>query len=69
MLLQIALFHSFLWLSNIPLHIYMCVYTPNHTQQIFIHSPINGHFGFFHVLVTVYNAAMNIKYYTLEKQK
>ena len=41
----------------------MCVYTPNHTQQIFIHSSINGHFGFFHVLVTVDNAAMNIEVY------
>ena len=26
MLLQMALFHSFLWLSNIPLSLYVCVY-------------------------------------------
>ena len=34
MLLQMALFHSFVWLSNIPL--YICVY-------FFIYSSVNGH--------------------------
>ena len=33
MLLQMALFHSFLWLSNISLYIY---------HILFIHSPVNS---------------------------
>ena len=40
--------HSFLWLSNIPL----CIY-------FFIHSSVDGHLGFFHVLAIVNSAAMN----------
>ena len=43
-----ALFHSFLWLNNIPLYI----------QRI--SSLSNGYLDFFHVLVIVNNAAMNI---------
>ena len=52
MLLQMALFHSFLWLSNLSLckiyHIF------------FIHSFVDGHLGCFHVLAIVTSAAGNI---------
>ena len=49
MLLQIVLFYSFLQLSNGP---------PYNTYYIFIHSSIDRHLGWFHVLVIVNNAAM-----------
>ena len=45
--LQITQFHFFLWLSNIPL----CIY---------IHSSVHGHLGCFHVLSIANSAAMNI---------
>ena len=50
MLLHIALFHSFLWLSSIPLYID----TPHLLYGVY------GHLGCFHVLAIVNNAAMNI---------
>jgi len=52
MLLQMALLHSFLWLSAIP--VYVC------THHIFIHSSVSGHLGCFHVLATINSAALNI---------
>ena len=51
MLLQMAKFHSFWWLSNIPLYIY---------HIIFIHSPADGQMlNDFYVLAPVNNTAMN----------
>ena len=41
----------FLWLCNIPL----CKCTIH-----FIHLSVDGHLGYFHVLATVNNAAMNM---------
>ena len=54
MLLQMALFCSFLWVSSIPLSIYI--------YHIFlIHSSIDGHLGYFHFLAIVNSAAMNVR--------
>ena len=47
MLLQMALFHYFLWLSNIPL--YVC-------HIFFIHFSAIGYFGCFHVLAMLSSA-------------
>ena len=44
-----------LWQSNIPLHIYVCVFV----YHIFIHSCVR-HLGCFYVLATVSSAFMNI---------
>ena len=53
MLLKMALFHSFSWLSNVLLHICIprCYY-------LFIYQ--NEHLGCFHVLTIIDSAAMNI---------
>ena len=53
MLLQMAKFHSFLWLSSIPLCIYIY-------HIFFIHSFVDGLLGCFHILGIVNNAAMHI---------
>ena len=50
MLLQMALFHCSLRLNNVLLYIYTI---------FFIHSSVDGHLGYFHVLATVNSAAMN----------
>ena len=41
----------FLWLNSIPVYIH---------HIFFIHSSVDGHLGCFHVLATVYSAAMNV---------
>ena len=48
MLLQMALFHSILWLSNNPYYIFL------------IHSSVSGHLDCFQVLAIVNSAAVNI---------
>ena len=54
MLVQMALFHSFLWLRNIPLYIYIC------TTSCLSISSVNGHLGHFYVLAILSDAVMNI---------
>ena len=51
MLVQIAGFHSFLWLNNISLCIEM--------RFFLIHSLV-GHLGSFHILAIAYTALMNV---------
>ena len=50
MLLQMAKFHSFLWMSGIPL----CI-----CHVFFIHPFVDGHLGSFYILTIINNAAMN----------
>ena len=58
MLLQIAEFCSFLWLSNIPWHIYIYIYIYIH-HIFFIHLSVDGYLGCFHSLATVNSTALN----------
>ena len=55
-----AEFHSFLWLCNIPVYIY--VY-----YVFFIHSSVDKYMGCFCILAIVNNATMNIGYTYLFK--
>ena len=65
MLSQMARFYSFLWLSNIPFCIYVCVcvcvYHTHH--NFFLHLSIDGHSGCFHIFSIVNNATMNLEVY------
>ena len=59
MLLQMTLFHLFLWLSSISSH----THTHTHTRIyhiFFTYSSVDGHLSSFQVLPVVNSAAMNI---------
>ena len=71
MLLQMVFFHSFLWLSNTLLciwvcvwrgvYVYICVYIHTHkyTGDLIIHSFVDGHLGCFHAFVILNHTAIN----------
>ena len=52
MCLQMAQYYSFLWMSNKYSIVYMY-------HIFFIHLPVDGHLGCFHVLAIVNSAIMN----------
>ena len=54
-----AFFILFLWLSDIPLH--TRAHTHTHPHIFFIHSSVDGHLGYFHVLPVVNSASINIR--------
>ena len=63
LLLQMTVSHSFLWLNNISLRIYMYIYISTYiTFSLFIH--VSGHLGCFHILVLVSSAAIDIGKHT-----
>ena len=53
MLLKMALFHSFYWLSNIPVCVCVCVYVCIYIYYLyfFIHLSVSRHLGYFCVFV------------------
>ena len=53
-LLQMALFHPFLWLSDMPLYIHMY-------HICFVYSSADGYLGCFYVLAVVNSAAMHVR--------
>ena len=61
MLLQTAIFHSFLWMSNVPLYVYKHTHTDTYIP--FVLYPFTGHLGCFCILAIVDNAALNIGVY------
>ena len=59
LLLQMAWFHSFLWLNNTSLH--LCVTSSlSIPPHFFAQSSVNGYLGGFYVLANVNSATMNI---------
>ena len=52
-------YHSFLWMSSIPLCVHVCVYMD--IYHIFVHLSVDGHLGCFHVLETMNSTVMNIE--------
>ena len=55
--LQMTQFCSFLWLSNIPLCVYIYIYI--YMYIFFIHSSVDGYLGCFHAPAIVNSAVMN----------
>ena len=54
------LFHVCMY-EYIHMHLYVCIYVYAYLYHIFfIHSSVDGHLGYFHVLAIVNSAAMNI---------
>ena len=56
MLLQMEEFHSFLWLSNILLCVYIYIYIYIYTHHLFIHSSANRYLDCFHTVAFIKNA-------------
>ena len=54
---QVARFYLILWLSSVPLCVCVCVCV---YHFFFIHSFLDGHLGFFHIMAIGDNAAMNM---------
>ena len=55
-----------LWMSNIPLYTYICMYIYVYIYSIFhTHSSVDGYLSCFHVLAFVNSATVNIKVHVL----